>query len=147
MRRIESPPVLRLLLALVLAGLPAACTTGGPVTSPRETPETKLAVEFAQALGSGNYPHAHDLLATSLRSTLSAAQLKADFTNMTGDGTGAPTTIATAVTMESWPDKKADDLQWVYVAIANDTYSEAVTVVVAREAGKLVIRSVEWGRP
>jgi hypothetical protein len=33
------------------------------------------------------------------------------------------------------------------VALANDTFSEAVTVVTAEERGRLVIRSIEWGRP
>jgi hypothetical protein len=140
-------PVLYLLLVAGLAGLHAACTSGGPVKSDNESPEAKLAVEFAQAVTSGNYAHAHELLSSSLRATLSPAQLKTDFTNMIGDAGGVPTTIATTMTMDSWPDKKADDLKWVYVAIAGEAYSEAVTVVVAREGGKLVIRSVEWGRP
>jgi hypothetical protein len=138
---------MRVLVVLVLATLLAACTAGGPVTSPKETPETKLAAEFAEAVASGNYDRARGFLASSLRSTLSAAQLKSDFTAMTGEGSGAPKTIVASVTMDSWPDKKPEDLKWVYVAIANDTYSEAVTVVVASEGGKPVIRSVEWGRP
>ena len=117
------------------------------MTSPQETPETKLAVEFAEAVASGNHARAHTFLSSRLQSTLSLAQLKTDFTNMAGEGSGAPTTIAATVTMDSWPDKRPDDLKWVYVAIANDTYSEAVTVVVASEGGKPVIRSVEWGRP
>ena len=49
--------------------------------------------------------------------------------------------------MDAWPDKQPSDLEWVYVAIANDTYSEAVTVVVAQEQSRPVIRSIEWGRP
>ena len=142
-----SSPVPRFLAVLVLAALHAACAAGGPVTSPKETPETKVAVEFAEAVSSGNHVGAHALLSSSLRSTLSPAQLKTDFTNMVGDGSGAATTIAATVTMDSWPDKRPDDLKWVYVAIANDTYSEAVTVVVASEGGRPVIRSVEWGRP
>jgi FlaG/FlaF family flagellin (archaellin) len=137
---------MRVLVVLVLAALLAACTAGGPVTSPKDTPETKVAVEFAEAVASGNYDRARGFLASSLRSTLSAAQLKSDFTGMTGSES-APTTIAATVTMDSWPDKKSEDLKWVYVAIANDKYSEAVTVVVASEGGKPVIRSVEWGRP
>lgn len=39
------------------------------------------------------------------------------------------------------------DVEWVYVALANDTYSEAVTVVVSQEESRLVIGSIEWGRP
>jgi len=142
-----SSPILRVLVVVVLAALHAACTPGGLVISPKETPETKLAVEFAEAVASGDYARAHAFLASSLRSTLSAAQLKSDFTNMTSYGSGVPTTIATTVTMDSWPDKQSGDVKWVYVSIANDTYSEAVTVVVADEGGKSVIRSVEWGRP
>jgi len=66
---------------------------------------------------------------------------------MVSYGSGAPTTVAAVTAMDSWPDKQPGDLEWVYVAIANDTYSEAVTVVVAQENDELVIRSLEWGRP
>ena len=50
-------------------------------------------------------------------------------------------------TMEAWPDKQPHDVGWAYVSIGGDVYSEAVTVVVARENGRLVIRQVEFGRP
>ena len=71
----------------------------------------------------------------------------AEYKEMISYGSGPPTTIAVMTTMTSWPDKQAGDAEWVYVAMANDTYSEAVTVVVAQEPTGLVIRSIEWGRP
>jgi hypothetical protein len=49
--------------------------------------------------------------------------------------------------METWPDKQPADVGWVYVGIGGDVYSEAVTVIVTREDGRLKIRAVEWGRP
>ena len=39
------------------------------------------------------------------------------------------------------------DTKWVYVAISNDYYSEAVAVIVAQEQGRSVIRELDWGRP
>ncbi len=49
--------------------------------------------------------------------------------------------------MTDWPARKPDDVEWVYVAIANDTFSEAVAVGVCRDGDRLAIRSIEWGRP
>jgi hypothetical protein len=46
-----------------------------------------------------------------------------------------------------WPGKKRDDVAWVYVAISGDSFAEALSVVVTREDGQELIRSVEWGRP
>lgn len=49
--------------------------------------------------------------------------------------------------MEAWPDKKEDDIGWAYVALSGDSFSEAVAVIVKQEDNRLVIRSLEWGRP
>jgi len=114
---------------------------------PEGTPHTKVAVEFATALASGDYGRAHAFLSQPLRSATPVAELEAEYKEMVSYGSGAPTTVAAMTAMDEWPDKQPDDVEWVYVAIANDTYSEAVTVVVAHENGKLVIRSIEWGRP
>ena len=47
-------------------------------------------------------------------------------------------------TLDTWPEKKKGDVGWVYVAIAGDDFSEAVTVVVAQVGDRLAIRSIEW---
>ena len=115
--------------------------------APRETANTSLALEFAKTLASGDAKRAHGMLSIGLRSTLTADKLAAQYDEMISYGSGAPTTIAVMTTLSQWPDKQPGDTEWVYVAIANDTYSEAVTVVVSDEPSGLVIRSIEWGRP
>ena len=49
--------------------------------------------------------------------------------------------------MDYWPDKQPRDIGWAYAAIWGEGFSEAVTVTVAEEEGKEVIRVLEWGRP
>ena len=136
------------IICCVALGLAAsvACTPNNVRVWP-ETTLTKRAVEFATALGTGEYQRAHAFLSSSLRSRISVAKLETDYKEMVSYGSGAPTTVTAVTAMDNWPDKQAGDLEWVYVAMANDTYSEAVTVVVAQENDELVIRSIEWGRP
>ena len=108
---------------------------------------TALALDFARAISTGNRAHAHALLSSALQAATTPDQLAADYARMVEYGEGPPGIIQVMTSMTEWPDKTADDREWIYVAIANDTYSEAVTVVVAREEARLVIRSIEWGRP
>jgi hypothetical protein len=49
--------------------------------------------------------------------------------------------------MEDWPNKEEDDIGWAYVALSGDSFSEAATVIMKLEDGRMVIRSIEWGRP
>jgi len=114
---------------------------------PQQTPGTRLALEFARAMASDDAASAHALLSSHLKSVRTPEQLAAEYKEMVAYGSGAPTTIQVMTTMDVWPDKQPSDVEWVYVALANDTYSEAVTVVVSQEESRLVIRSVEWGRP
>ena len=123
-----------------------ACSSGTKMT-PGASPSTDRALEFALAVASGDAVRAHGMLASKLQSAMTAEGLAAQYGEMVAYGTGAPTIVKVMTTMDTWPDKQPGDLEWVYVAIANDTYSEAVTVVVAQEQSRLVIRSVEWGRP
>ena len=114
---------------------------------PNETPSTRLALEFARALASGETVRAHGLLSSTLRPLMTPEKLGTQYKEMVAYGSGAPTIIEVVTTMDAWPDKKPADTEWVYVAIANSTYSEAVTVVVTQEQSGLSIRSIEWGRP
>jgi hypothetical protein len=123
----------------------AAC--GCLSMTPSTTANTELAMNFARALAAGDFPGAHGFLSADLRASMSAEQLGAAYADMVQYGEGAPEIIQVMTTMDDWPDKRLGDTEWVYVALANDTYSEAVTVVVAREQSGLVIRSIEWGRP
>ena len=133
--------------AFVLTVAVLACKSGGAGMNAEETPAAHRAVEFARAISSGDAAAAHGMLSSRLRAATTAEKLAADYREMVAYGEGAPTTIQVMNTMDQWPDKQPGDVQWVYVAIANDTFSEAATVVVAQESGGLVVRSVEWGRP
>jgi hypothetical protein len=143
-RRPRSLSVLGLVFAVALA---TACSLGGSDLKPVDTPNTQLALRFAQAMAAGDAAQAHGLLSPGLQAEVTREKLARDYAEMIAYGRGAPTILQVMNTMTSWPDKRPSDNEWVYVAIANDTYSEAVTVIVAREASRLVIRSVEWGRP
>jgi hypothetical protein len=114
---------------------------------PKETDNTRLALEFARAIARGDSARAHGFLSAELQPTITPEKLAADYKNMVSYGEGAPTIIQVMNTMTSWPAKELADTEWVYVALANDTYSEAVTVVVSQEPSRLAIRSIEWGRP
>jgi hypothetical protein len=112
-----------------------------------ETAETRRAIEFVRAIAGGNHSGAHGMLSARLRAQMTPAKLAADYREMVSYGEGVPTIVQVMTTMDEWPDKQPGDVRWVYVAIANDTFSEGATVVVAEEGGALVIRAVEWGRP
>ncbi len=114
---------------------------------PQDTPSTKVALDFARAIASDDAAGAHALLSSHLQSVRTPEKLAAEYKEMVAYGSGAPTTVQVMTTLDTWPDKQPSDLEWVYVALANDTYSEAVTVVVSQEQSRLVIRSIEWGRP
>ena len=98
-------------------------------------------------MAAGEFARAYALLSSGLQATLAAEKLTADYEGMVSYGEGAPTMIEVMMTLDAWPDKGPADQQWVYVVMANETYSEAVTVVVTQEGSRLAIRSVEWGRP
>jgi hypothetical protein len=121
-----------------------ACASNAPRAQPAEADAAALA--FAQALAA-DPARAHGMLSASLRSTLTHAQLATAYREMTAYGSGAPTTVAVQTTLDAWPDQAPGDLRWVYVAIANDTYSEGVSVVVTQEPSRLAIRSFQLGRP
>ena len=114
---------------------------------PNETPSTKLALEFARSLGSGDMARAHGLLSSTLQDEMTSEKLGTQYGEMVAYGSGAPTIIEVMTTMDAWPDKGPGDTEWVYVALANNTYSEAVTVVITQEQARLAVRSIEWGRP
>jgi hypothetical protein len=131
-------------LVLVLS---VGCTVGDTRIKPKETPNTKLALEFAKAIVRGDTARAHGFLSSELQVAVTPEKLATEYRDMVAYGSGDPTVIQVITTMDTWPDKRPADTEWVYVAIANDTYSEAVTVVVSQERSRLAIRSIEWGRP
>lgn len=106
-----------------------------------------IANQFAEALAKGDFEEAHAFLAADAKMKLPPAELQKQYRAMTGYGRRSTTHVQVVQDLTSWPGKQKDDVGWVYVAVAGDTFSEAVTVVVSRQNGLDVIRSVEWGRP
>jgi hypothetical protein len=128
-----------------VALLLVACSKEEPGVAPG-TDFRKVALEFAQSLAARDYAKAHAMATEAYRKRTSVDQLKAAFEAIVPLDWRVGQ-IAVGETMATWPDRQAHDLGWAYVSIGGDTYSEAVTVVVAAENGAARIRHVEFGRP
>jgi hypothetical protein len=113
--------------------------------APNDTPQGKVALQFAQALVARNFVAAQAMLTSELRSRHSAEALQTQFEGMISNWQGMPVTdVETINVLDEWPDRQASDMGWAYVSIGGDRFNEAVAVVVTN-AG--LIRSIEWGRP
>ncbi len=102
---------------------------------------------FAEALAKGDFDGAHTLLSADAKLIFPPTELENRYRRMTEYGTGPAADVQVIQELASWPDRQPDDVGWAYVAISGATFSEAVTVIVSRENGEDVIRSIEWGRP
>jgi hypothetical protein len=109
----------------------------------------KLAFAFARALVDGEFEAARALLSDPLRELWTAARLAQEFTEMLayGDRPADHVEVVRFDDMEGWAIRQTWDLGWAYVAIYGDGFNEAVTVIVGDQAGRPVIRDLEWGRP
>jgi len=114
-------------------------------SSPLSPRLRELAILTVGHVTASKYEIAHHQ-SHGLKAGLTPAQLGTAYQEMAGRDGGSPTTIAVQKTQDEWPDKAPGDLRWVYVAIANDTFSEGVSVVVAQERSRLAIRSFQLGK-
>ena len=117
---------------------------------PETLPQDAVSLAFAEAIAAGDYELAHTMLSARLQEATSAAQLADDFNLMTSYADCPPAIRPELLVMEGmndWPDKQEGDVGWAYVAMFNNYYSEAVSVVVSHEQGRNVIREIVWGRP
>jgi hypothetical protein len=113
--------------------------------APNDTPQGKVALQFAHGLVARNFVEAQAMLMPELRSMHSAEDLQRQFEGMISNWQGMPVTdVETINVLDEWPDRQVDDMGWAYVSIGGDRFNEAVAVVVT-DAG--LIRSIEWGRP
>jgi hypothetical protein len=113
--------------------------------APNDTPQGKVALQFAQNLVARNFAEARTMLTPELRSLHSAEALQKQFEGMISNWQGMPVTdVETINVLDEWPDRQVDDMGWAYVSIGGDRFNEAVAVVVT-DVG--LIRSIEWGRP
>ena len=107
----------------------------------------EVAEQFARLLIDAKWEEARGLLASNLRKETTAQDLKDAVEAMTQYVERPVTTAEVMNTLDDWPDKEEGDVGWAYVAMAGDGFSEAVTVIVHSEDSRLLIRSLEWGRP
>jgi hypothetical protein len=105
-----------------------------------------LATQFATHLVAGKPAAAHKLLTPPLAATLTTEALAETYSSMLTEGDPFTETGIDAE-LEDWPERKANHVLWVYVSVFGTAHAEAVTVTVAKLGKKLVIDSVEWGRP
>jgi hypothetical protein len=114
-----------------------------PLLAPHINPDSsygKAALKFAHALTNRNFSAAHEQLSSSLRSSLSAEDLKENYERMINAYDSPPSLVDLTTTMEVWPDKQPNDIEWAYVTIAGADWAEAVTVVIANESNAPVVR-------
>lgn len=114
-----------------------------------------IALTFARALVAKDYDRANAMLSTALKPSYPPETLAEHLKQMvhcSENDSDWPTSVQvvtgldrsdTANSVRSHPN----DFGWAYVSIAGDGYNEAVSVTVAEEQDRLVIRTIEWGRP
>ncbi len=113
--------------------------------APNETPQGKVALQFAQMLVARSFADAQMMLTPELRSRRSIEDLQTQFEGMISNWQGMPVMVVETINvLDEWPDRRAADIGWAYVSIGGDRFNEAVAVVVT-DVG--LIRSIEWGRP
>jgi hypothetical protein len=95
----------------------------------------------------GAFVAARNMLTPNLKRKYSAPELKGRMASMIAYANEPIDNFEVVGMMENWPTKKARDAGWVYVALLGNGFSEAVTIIIARQASKLLIRDIEWGRP
>ena len=113
-----------------------------------------IGLRFAREMIAQEYDEASRLLSSELQAACPPSELRRSFEAMTQSSEGTTETIgAQAVTgadaseMSQWRTKLPGDFGWVYVSIHGRDFNEAVAVIIADEAGRLVIRDIAWGRP
>lgn len=136
-----------LLIACGALAVVGAAALFRPSAVPKIAPQSEPALRFAQALAAGNYEVAHEMLSSTLQARTSACELGVAYRKMIEYGGGPPNEVKVLETLDYWPLRQATDIGWAYVSIGGDGWAEAVTVVVANQDGKPVVRSIEWGRP
>ncbi len=114
-----------------------------------QTPEGKLAKNFAQMLVDGRFDVAHKLLSRTAQAEWPVAALEKTYRQMVAYFVHPPSSVVPTMAMRKgeMPNLRNEDVAWVYTAIAADGDHEAVTIIITKENDAYVIRWLEWGRP
>lgn len=108
-----------------------------------------VALRFGRHIAAGDHAAACELLCREARGEWPPARIAEAVAEMTAHA-GEPILRASVShdgAAADWPDRRSDEVAWVYVALEGESFCEAVTVVVVREDGRLLLRIVDWGRP
>lgn len=108
---------------------------------------TGLALAFATALTNRDYQAGYAMTSRDYQRRMPLEAMHAAYEAIVPEEFGPATSLEVGLTLETWPDKQAADVGWVYVCVGGDVYSEGITVVVTTEDGALKVRDVEFGRP
>jgi hypothetical protein len=93
---------------------------------------TNRSILVDNATLSGDFAHAHALLAPELRTQFTPEALRERLYRMFRYSDGEPQSVRfdKQAQMDDWPDKREDDVGWAYVGLEGDGFLEAVTVIV-----------------
>ena len=132
------------LLTILLTG----CSDREPRMPSERAPDySAVGLKFATALAGRDYPTAYAMTSSDYQSSTTLDEMRTAFEAIVPPEWPKDSRVDVGQVMESWPTKQPSDVGWVYLSIGGDVYSEAVTVVVTREADRLKVRTVEFGRP
>lgn len=134
--------------SLCLAVLAFACSDRKPPMPSAQVPDySSVGLRFAVALANRDYDTAYAMTSSDYQRSTSLDEMRTAFEAVVPTDWRTVGPIEVGQTMETWPAKQPSDVGWAYISIGGDGYSEAVTVIVTREADTLKVRSVEFGRP
>ena len=112
---------------------------------------TDVAQMFAQSLVDQRFDDAWNLLTPALQAELTPGELSRRLRSMyeryEPDSCPERIWFDPEFSGIDFPARQPDDAGWAYVGIEGDGFIEAVTVVVSNVAGRMLVRSIEWGRP
>jgi len=109
----------------------------------------QLAQKFGDLVAKEDYTSAHALLTKEAQAVWPAPEMQRRSERMRSYDPGPFThfQIMEEFILEDWPAMEDGDVASIYISLEGDGFCEAVTVIVAEQAGTLRIRDLEWGRP
>jgi len=132
----------------LLALLAVGCSKDAARTSGKDAEKYQdVALAFTKALAARDYPAAYALTALEYQNGTSLQAMQAAFERVVPRDWKTVGPVQVGETMPDWPGKTSVDVGWVYLTIGGDTYSEGVTVTVARAVDGLRVRTAAFGRP
>jgi hypothetical protein len=108
-----------------------------------------VAERFGNLVAKTDYRAAQALLTVETRKIYSPDDIRWTVEGMTAcrAGTIQKIELAEDIVRKDWPEKQRGDIALVRVRLIGDVFVEAVTMVLAEEAGAIRIRDLQWGLP